>query len=55
MMAKKIKIPKVTELWMLWDIDAEDFVVAVDDPRQFDAYLCAKSKEAACYWICLTE
>ena len=46
-MAKKIKIPKVTELWMLWDIGIEDWIVAMDGPRIYNAYLCATSKEAA--------
>ena len=46
-MAKEIKMPKVTELWMLWDIEIKDWIVAVDDPREFNAYLCATSKAAA--------
>jgi len=38
--------PVIKELWMLWNVEVEDWVIAFDDPDPHDAYLCAISKEA---------
>ena len=42
------KIPKKPKgLWMLWNINTNDWVLSIDDPVTHLAYLCADSKEAA--------
>lgn len=41
------KMPKIKQLWLLWVPENNDWAIAVDDPRKYDAYLCAKSKMAA--------
>jgi len=38
--------PIVKELWMLWNTESNDWAIAVDDPDPYNAYLCAKSKDA---------
>jgi len=49
MAKKKTKImpAKPKELWMLWNPEINDWAIAVDDPREHNAYLCAKSRKAA--------
>jgi hypothetical protein len=37
---------KMTELWMLWVPNLNDWATAWDDPEKYDAYLCAKSRPA---------
>jgi len=40
------KAPIVKELWMLWNTETTGWVLSVDDPDPYDAYLCAMSFEA---------
>ena len=42
----KCKPPKVTELWLLWNVDTSDWAIAYDDPTPEVAYLWAKDKKA---------
>ena len=44
---RRSEIPKVTELWMLWNVDANIWAIACDDPSKSTAYLCSTSREAA--------
>lgn len=44
---KRLAFPKVEELWMFWSTERNDWMVAVDDPRRYNAYLCATSEAAA--------
>ena len=39
-------IPVIKELWMLWNVENNDWVIAFDDPDPYIAYLCATSKKA---------
>lgn len=40
-------IPRVKELWMLWNVKTNDWAIACDDPTPHVAYLCAKDFKAA--------
>ena len=44
--------PIIKELWMLWNVETEDWLLSFDDPAPHYAYLCTTSKEAA---ICLQK
>lgn len=44
---RNVNIPKVKELWLLWNVDSKDWAVAFDDPTPEVAYLWAKNKQAA--------
>jgi hypothetical protein len=39
-------IPRIKELWMLWNPTMEIWALAADDPDPYEAYLCATSFEA---------
>ena len=40
-------VPRVREIWMLWNTENERWLIAADDPDPYDAYLCYFSEEAA--------
>lgn len=40
------KAPIIKELWMLWNTTEGTWILAIDDPIPYEAYLCATSFEA---------